>query len=280
MDGINFRDYSFNMTGYSMPCTSGQNLASEFNPFNFSSGSCCDTFTLQGSTSPVKSVGSNITNFSNIDITPQQAEEIRYLSDTIETNLTKKYPNGFKLVGIGRSPSLIIDIMKERGHDAISVPISGLTDCTYDIQGKYPYLSQLNSSDVKAYGDYLKEQGINTTNLGNKKLVFVDYTRTGTSLKHFEDLIARSEIGLNDKSKMAFLSLNRDLMPNHTLKDIEIIDRYWENLAIKNYSTVPRVEISEIGRVRNKVLSFNLQHNTDSFKQKLLSLIKNSVKYF
>ena len=63
-----------------------------------------------------------------------------------------------------------------------------------------------------------------------------------------------------------------------TLKDLEIIDRYWENLAIKEYSTVPRVEISEIGKVREKVLQFNQQQNMHNFRQKLFAIIKNTIK--
>ena len=220
MDGINFRDYNFNIMGNQPQIPYPQYLVEEFNPFNFSGESFVDTFST---TKPIPEPVNTSPKTLEIDINPKQADEISYILETIEANLNKRFPNGYKLVGIGRSPSLIIDLMREKGYEAISVPISGLSNSTYDINGNYPYLLQLNSADVKAYGDYIKELGVDTQHLQGKTLVFVDYTRTGTSLKSFEDLIKRSEIGLQDKSKMAFLSLNRDLMPNHSLKDLEII---------------------------------------------------------
>lgn len=215
-------------------------------------------------------------NISN----PEQINEVLHLTDIIENNLKQKYPNRFKIVGIGRSPSLIIELLKAKGIDATSCPLSNLTNGEYDISGKYSYLKQLNSSDITNYKEFLEEAGITAENLQNngKTTIFVDYTRTGNSLKSFEDLLARKEIGINKKHNIVFLSLNKDLIPDKSYADLALIDKYWENLGIKKYSFMPKLDISDIGKVKEIMKNFKPSEETCKFLLQAIDVMKTSGK--
>lgn len=212
---------------------------------------------------------------SSID-NPNQIDDILRLTNIVEDNLKQRYPNGFKIVGIGRSPSLMMEILKAKGYDATSCPISNLTNGEYDIAGRYGYLKQLDKQDVSSYNEVLKSLGITAEEIKNsgKPTVFVDYTRTGNSLRSFQDLIARSEIGIDKRLPIEFLSLNKDLMPNKTMADVALIDKYWENLGIKQYSFMPKVDISEIGKAKEILKNFRPTEESCKFLLQIIDVIK------
>ena len=261
--GINEINFNpFNPIGDYSVNVYNQSYGTDFNAFNPSSTGyinasnfqqTCDTVSLQ---------------------LKKEIDDVVHLTQNIETELNKKYPNGFKLVGLGRSPSLIIELMREKGYDAKTCALSGLMTGEYDISGKYPYLNQLDSIEVKKYGEYLKELGISADEIKNstKPTVFVDYTRTGQSLRSFQELLARSEIGINEN--VNFLSLNRDLLPNQSVNERKIIDRLWENLGIKNFSFVPRVEISQLGQAKEITQNFKPSEIATNFLKQAIKILK------
>lgn len=79
-----------------------------------------------------------------------------------------------------------------------------------------------------------------------KTTIFVDYTRTGNSLKSFEDLA--------------------------------LIDKYWENLGIKKYSFMPKLDISDIGKVKEIIKNFKPSEETCKFLLQAIDVMKTSRK--
>lgn len=212
-------------------------------------------------------------NCTQID-TPQTQDDIKNIltiTEIIEKSLTEKFPEGFKIIGIGRSPSLIIELLKAKGYDAKSCPISNLSNGEYDITGQYGYLKQLNTDDIKEFNKYLQSIGITKEKINSSKqpTIFVDYTRTGESLRSFKNLLARKEIGINSNDNVKFLSLNKDLIPQDNMEYSKLIDKYWENLGIKNYSFMPRLDISNIGQINKIMDNYEPSQEAKNFLEKL-----------
>ncbi len=206
----------------------------------------------------------------------EKIDDVIHLTNIIEENLKKRYPNGFKIVGIGRSPSLLMEILKAKGHDALSCPISNLTNGEYDIGGKYSYLKQLDRQDVITYKEAIESLGISADKIkaSGKTTIFVDYTRTGNSLRYFQELLARPEIGIDKKLPIEFLSLNKDLMPNKTMSDINLINKYWEHLGIKEYSFMPKLNISELGKTKEILKKFVPNDDACKFILQVIDVIR------
>lgn len=206
----------------------------------------------------------------------EQINDVLHMTDMIEDSLKQRYPKGVKIVGIGRSPSLIMEVLKAKGYDAVSCPISNLTNGEYDITGRYSYLKQLNSQDVSQYAELLKDIGLTPEEIkaSGKPTIFVDYTRTGNSLRGFQDLLARKEIGIDRNLSIEFLSLNKDLMSNKSQFDMSLIDKYWENLGIKQYSFMPKVDISDLGKAKDLLRRFHPSKEAADFLLQLIDTIK------
>ena len=262
--GINETYFNpFNMMDCSMTSTNNSSFSTgfdDFNPFNPS----------MTSVKPVAEVGDTFTPELK-----SQVDDIIHLADKMEVELKKRHPEGFNLVGIGRSPSFIIELFKEKGYDAKSCALSGLMNGEFDIAGRYPYLKQLNPEDVKAYAQYLDEMGLSAEKVkaSAKPFVFIDYTRTGESLRAFQSLLGRPEIGIREN--VEFLSLNKDLLPNQTIAEKSLIMKLWENLGIKKFAFVPSLEISELGRANSISKGFK----PDEIALKILEYAKKSIKF-
>lgn len=261
INGANFNP--FNMMDYTNTSNYSYGTGTDFNMFNPMESVCTSNKT-------VTSIGDSFT-----PEVQSQIDDIVHLTNKIETELNKRYPKGFNLVGIGRSPSFIIELMKEKGYNAQTCALSGLMNGEFDISGKYSFLRQLDPNDVKAYGDYLAEMGISAEKIktSTKPFVFIDYTRTGESLRAFQELLARKEI--NIKENISFLSLNQDLLPNKTIQEKNIINELWENLGIKKFTFAPRVEISELGQVDRIVKSFKPAENVMKIFQQAVKVMKH-----
>ncbi len=296
---MNFNVFNPTMSGYSNSYNSYNNYggySQDFNPFNPMGDTQSTSSPTQSSStvspsvrtvsSPLKELygiekynAMNDAERAMIEISPQtrtQIDDVLHLTNTIEKELKHRYPNGVNVVGIGRSPSLMMEILKAKGYDTKTCALSNLTSGEYDISGKYSYLKQLDVNDVKAYNEYLKELGLTPEKIksSTKPTVFVDYTRTGNSLRSFADLLKRSEIGIGNLPNVEFLSLNKDLIPNQTIQDKALIDKFWENLGIKNFSFAPRVNISELGKVKEIVHGFKPSEAASKFLLQTIKVLK------
>ena len=189
----------------------------------------------------------SVKSTTTLGVSPSQdsiVDQVLHFMTRLETELNKRYPHGCKLVGVGRSPSLLIELFKVKGYDAQSCAISGLSNCEFDITGHSFYFNRLHENDVKHYGEYLVKQGLSadTIHKASVPTVFIDYTRTGETLRKFAQLLARPEIGI--RHNVDFLSINRDLLPELTLLEQKMILHLWENCGLKEYSFVPKLDIS------------------------------------
>ena len=283
---INFNAFNPGMSGYYSSYSPSSNEFNAFNPGMSSADSFTgDSFTRTAAPSVKELYGIDKYNSMSaaeralIEITPEsrkQIDEVLSMTNTIEKELKHRYPSGVNLVGLGRSPSLLMEVFKAKGYDTKTCALSNLTSGEYDISGKYSYLKQLDVNDVKAYNEYLKELGLTPEKIkaSSKPTVFVDYTRTGNSLRSFAELLKRPEIGIGNLDNVAFLSLNKDLMPNQTMADKALIDKFWENLGIKNFSFTPRVNISELGRAGEIVRNFKPAESAAKFLLQIIKVIK------
>lgn len=172
--------------------------------------------------------------------------DIMHLSNTLKHNLEQRFPDGFTFVAIGRSPAQFTDIFKYQGLDAITCPIS-------DLKGDGLIHKRLSSEKVTKYGEFLKTLGISkeTVEKASKPFVFVDYTFRGASLKNFEEILKRPEIGINSPNAI-FLSMNEQLL--NPIKDSDkkhlssLIEYFLDTpqLQMKNYAPCPKVSVSDM----------------------------------
>lgn len=167
------------------------------------------------------------------------------MHNKIEQSLNKYFPYGYTFVAIGRSPALFAKIFEFKGIDSKICPISKLNIAN-------DTASVLKSSEVSKYGEYLKEMGISKETVKNatKPFIFTDYTVTGASLRNFENILARDEIGIKSGKNAKFISLNKKLL---TPKQTALIDKYLLESAIKEYSPTPYVLPCDIGKIKKIV---------------------------
>jgi len=176
-------------------------------------------------------------------------KDIMTLSDTIQYNLNKKFPNGYTFVSIGRTPSIFAKLLEYQGLDTKICPISDLKDFSH-------IHSMLPPKYVAKYGEFLKKIGISkeSVEVAKKPFVFVDYTFHGTSLQNFEKILARDEIGIKGKNAV-FLSLNEKLLeptPKTDARSINLLDHYFLNIPqvkIKDYAPAPQVSCYKMHKV-------------------------------
>ena len=86
--------------------------------------------------------------------------------------------------------------------------------------------------------------------------------------------ISFCQIGIDKKLPIEFLSLNKDLMPNKTMSDINLINKYWENLGIKEYSFMPKLNISELGKTKEILKKFVPNDDACKFILQVIDVIR------
>ncbi|MBO7673342.1 hypothetical protein J6S88_08055 [bacterium] len=130
----------------------------------------------------------------------KDASRILDVASDIKKYLEGQYKNGFKLVGIGRSPAAIVETMQLLGADAITLPFSK-QQIEYCNSREFPYEHFVPSStsyyehfekcSTKDWEDYFKYYGVYkdfTKNTG-KTLIFTDYVCNGWTKKYIESIL-------------------------------------------------------------------------------------------
>jgi len=193
-----------------------------------------------------KSILNKKSPIENVDI-----EKTLFLYKIMKKNLVEKFPKGFTLVSIGRSPAVLAKTAEAQGFDVKFCPISQLRSDKF--------LDTVKKEYVNKYAEFLETIGITkkAVDESKKPFVFIDYTYNGTSLKNFQRLLARDEIGVKGHNAV-FLSLNNDLLVSPKIKELsKLIDGYFCHPSMKKYSPVKKTYNSDVlaGNVANLKMS-------------------------
>lgn len=201
----------------------------------------------------------NYKPFSQYDI-----DDILQIQMHLQNGLDEIFPEGYTLISIGKSPAIFIKVFEFKEPKEINTilcPISNLGQ-VYDLN------KELTPQDVAKYAECLKKIGISKEELAKteRPFVFVDYTKRGKSLKIFEKLMAKDEIGIKGE-KCRFLSMNRDILPPEIAKKFK--DRFlWMDFKI--YSPISTFNYQFL----------NFENPIEDFLSALLPSIESKIMQF
>lgn len=147
------------------------------------------------------------------------------VTNRVEEALKSKYPEGFTVVSLGGSPSLITDLLTVRGYECKNIPFSTVF---------------FGNNEAKSFNfeKYLNKFGITKENSQSKNFVFVDYVQMGHTKQAFESLM--NKFGFNYK----FESMD-DLYKTLSPEDAKFMKDYFlQSMNIKAYVTCPKLSES------------------------------------
>lgn len=181
---------------------------------------------------------------------PQEdINELVYLYRVMKENLGAKFPDGYTLVSIGRTPAILAKLLKNQGGDVKFCPISRMSN---------DYFLNAADKNMDSYVEYFEKLGLTKKVVENSKkpFVFVDYTLSGVSLKNFEELLASDRIGIKGNN-VVFLSLNHDLIQcSEDRKTDNMVYKWFEQAAVKAYSPIPQAGIFDITHKQDVILNY------------------------
>lgn len=129
-----------------------------------------------------------------------QMDRTQKIGAAYSKKLDELYPNGYTLVTVGRSPSLLGKYLEFQGKDVKYVPISNIREVEI-----FP------SAVVQNYKNYFDSIGLTKEFIDKSEtpIVITDFVDSGLSMKNFEKLLAHPEIGILASEKVQFLPMNR-----------------------------------------------------------------------
>ena len=181
----------------------------------------------------------------------KDAERIFRIAVKTKEKLDREYRNGYKLVGVGNSPSALVETMHDLlGADAVTLPFSIRILTDFEFPFEYMEKNILGEYRKFTAGDwenYLKFFGIdkNLTKRTGKTLIFTDFVSEGNTRYCIESLLRGLRFDKDTKFTEIF-----DLMPckigdaeNGVLLPDDNIDlhRYIEGFGLKRYAKKPGI---------------------------------------
>ena len=197
-----------------------------------------------------------------------QMANIIDLQGLLQRELEKRFPQGYTLAAVGRSPAVFSPIFEAKGIAAKSVPISGMS-------GIKNAAEKIPDEGVLEYGKYLMQQGISrdVAESSCKPFVFVDYTRSGLSLENFKRILARANLGLEEGKSAFFIRLN-DVFSGQIAESILTDLFYYE--GIKKLSPIPTLPYMEIALVEERMRNFPPSRISKSFLFHVIDYLEQS----
>lgn len=194
--------------------------------------------------------------------TKEDAKKTIKLAKFLKRKLDKEYgKDKYIFISIGTSPASIGRAMEFMGVETKYLPISSLRfyqEPNKDIKQ--------NSQGKKAYGEFLKSQGISRESLSNtdKTYLFYDFTATGRTLKCYKKLL-RDTFNFPVKcQRVKFKSLNEELKEKAEdsifIKDEHVENYIYTNMAQQGsyeYAGVPHLEFREIEKIEDAIRNEN-----------------------
>ena len=162
---------------------------------------------------------------------------IRWFASVFSKGIHKKYPEGFTLVSIGRSPAFLAKYLEFQGEDVKYCPISNISSRGIEFS---PYF-------VQAYKKYLDSIGLTAdfTKTTEKPIIVTDYVYNGGTWQNFLKLLTLPEIGIKIREKVVFQDI-ANIVSYCTGTCNFPKERYrWlfdETMAEKRYTSIPRID--------------------------------------
>lgn len=185
----------------------------------------------------------------------EAAEKSLEMGLKVKEHLDKIYGEGkYVYVSIGTSPSGVGRVLEFMGVETKYLPISGLSSCfEHDIYKNF-------YEETLEYNEFLKEQGISQEQIekSDKTYLFFDYTRSGRSLKVFENMMKECFGITSDKVKYrsfdyeCYSASAKKIEPEKYALDY--VKKYIENEEIEKFGGVPHLplwQIDDIHECRN-----------------------------
>ncbi len=180
----------------------------------------------------------------------RDAERILRIALKTKNKLDKEYKNGYKLVGIGRSPAVIVETMHLLGADAVAVPFSQSArypQKTYCGYGQY--YTRYEEFKAKDWEEYFKYFGVDNefSKRTGKTLIFTDYVCDGGTKYYLESILK----GLGFDEKNTKFTEIMDLMPQKGVllpDDYICLGRCFDRRVFCEYG-----KIESIARILHKV---------------------------
>ena len=232
-----------------------------------------DSFKVEGYNKLTKAEKDKIDWDMDIEI-KEDADMNFEVGKIFKKSLDEKYgENNYIFECIGTSPAPIGRFLDFSGIEVHYLPISGLK--SYPTQMNLKFYAK--EKGVEEYGKFLSSQGIDKdiTKNTDKKILFYDFTETGSSLVAFKNILSKTYGVPVDDEQIEFRSLNKDLEKcldeeyRKILKDKSIkskeIEKTKLNLTIngyisyflfscnaENYGDVPHLMYDELASIFDK----------------------------
>lgn len=173
------------------------------------------------------------------------------LSDDVNQNLKKMYPNGYTFISIGRSPAVIGKALEYQGIDVKYCPISELSSSMFNAKDM---ILKFKQEKVIKYKNYLDSIGLSSEEIkkSKKSYIFVDYTKSGDSLKIFKVLLERPEIGISSNN-VQYKSLNKEIFTNGNYKNIIKKNLIKQNFKHNKYPHYPKLAYLILDKVQDVI---------------------------
>ena len=168
-----------------------------------------DNFKIDGYNKLTTNEKDKIDNDAPIEI-KEDADMNFEVGKIFKKALDEKYgENNYIFECIGTSPAPIGRFLEFSGVEVHYLPISGLK--SFPTQMKLKFYAK--EKGVEEYGKFLASQGIDKdiTKNTDKKILFYDFTETGSSLVAFKNILSKTYGVPVDDKQIEFRSLNKDL---------------------------------------------------------------------
>lgn len=171
-----------------------------------------------------KSVKTPYFCFQNYTISNDAKKYIKE-AKSLKSQLKQRFPDGFSVVSVGSSPSVLCDILKLENINVKYLPFSRVLG----------FVCRANNNCIKKL---YKESGITRDYINKEKnVVFIDYTYSGKCLKSIKTL---TEAMFNKQKNVHFLSINKDLK-----LDEEFVELYLKSSNNGSFSFVSPLDNPE-----------------------------------
>lgn len=157
----------------------------------------------------------------------------------LKKDLDKKYPDGWKFVAIGGSPSLFAKILEELGADTIIIPYSKIAH-------------YYEGADDIDFDKYFNDIGFRKEDLNPKTtMIYADYIDTGRTMNMFKNNILKTGRALPNDKYVNFSDLLNGIIDED---EIDVIDDMFLNrMQIASYSPCPSMEKPELYKNASKL---------------------------
>lgn len=177
------------------------------------------------------------------------------IADEAKKSLDEKYPEGYKFIGIGGSPSIFSKIYEYEGFGTKNIPYNW-----HAAGADFDYVS------------YFEKLGLNEKTLkdSKEKILFVDFVKTGKTFDNLKETLNKHN--LVNKENTAFVSFMELLDRKIPFADYSTMkDYYFESEAIKSFCPCPDMGSVESWRNVDKMKeAFNWSNSTKLMNYVLL----------